>query len=83
MPLCVGAGLSDEMVNDGMDEGVLVQWQLPMQLGAGQILLLSIVQEQLATLHQVISGCMPVGHPLILLLRHFQAVIWLLLVKVS
>lgn len=64
MPLCVGGLASDEMASDGMDERVLVQWQLPMQLGAGHILLLSIVQEQLATLHQVCSRCVLVGPPL-------------------
>ncbi|BDA41474.1 probable Nucleoporin NUP188 homolog at N-terminal half [Coccomyxa sp. Obi] len=56
VPLCAGAPASDDMASDGMDERVLVQWQLPMQLGAGQILLLSIVQEQLATLHQVVRA---------------------------
>lgn len=54
MPPCLADASSNDIAGD-IDERVLVQWRLPMQLGAGQILLLAIVQEELLLLHQVPS----------------------------
>ncbi len=64
------------MARDGIDERVLVQWQLPMQLGADNILLLSIIQEQLAMLHQVCKSCRLLVHHLLLLVCHSRVDLW-------
>jgi hypothetical protein len=54
LPPFLAETMIDDMAGGDIgDDRVLVQWRLPMQLGAGQILLLSIVKEQLSVLHRV------------------------------